>query len=249
MATAAAETLYGLPLAEFTESRDALARDLRSEGRRDEASAVAALRKPVLAAWVVNRLARDERDEMRRLIDAAASIRSGRDGAEAGFRDALDRLTAAARTLLEETGRTQGDVLQQVAGTLRAGAASDPELLAAGTLTRPLEASGFGAMAGAAPRAAQPRARSAGVRGAPPRVDRKAVEAARRALAEARDEARRLERAARSAEHEAERARAAAEAAGRRVAAAEARLAELSVTPPGRRPARSGGGVRSRRTS
>jgi hypothetical protein len=248
MATAAAETLYGLPLAEFTESRDALARDLRSEGRRDEAAAVAALRKPVLAAWVVNRLARDEPDEMRRLIDAAASIRSGRDGAEAGFRDALDRLTAAARTMLEETGRAQGDVLQQVAGTLRAGAASDPELLAAGTLTRPLEASGFGAMAGAAPRAAEPRARS-GARRAPPRVDRKAVEAARRALAEARDEARRLERAARSAEHEAERARAAAEAAGGRVAAAEARLAELSVTPPGRRPARSGGGARSRRTS
>ena len=46
-----ADRLFGLPLAEFTGERDALVRKLRDDGRRDEAAEVAALRKPVLAAW------------------------------------------------------------------------------------------------------------------------------------------------------------------------------------------------------
>ena len=51
------DRLYGLPLAEFTKERDALARRLRADNRRDDAATVAELRKPVLAAWVVNQLA------------------------------------------------------------------------------------------------------------------------------------------------------------------------------------------------
>jgi hypothetical protein len=220
MATAEAETLYGLPPGEFTAARNALARQLRSDGRRDAAAEVAALRKPAPAAWVVNRLARDEPEEIRRLIDAAAGIRSGRSDADAGFREALERLTTAARRLLEADGRVRDDVLQQVAGTLREGAAAEPELLASGTLVRPLEPSGFGAMAGAS----LPTARRAARRREPPPAGAEKLEAARSALAEARAEARRLEREAREAERAAERARAAAGAAHDRVTAAEARL-------------------------
>ena len=226
MATAEVEALYGLPLSEFTEARAALVRGLRSEGRRDEAAEVAALRKPVLAAWVVNRLARDERREMRRLVDSAAAVRAGRTGADVGFREALDRLTTAARELLVAAGRRPEDVVQQVASTLRAGAATAPELLAAGTLTRPLESTGFEAMAGATPRQARRAVEPRREQQATPKVDRRRIEAARRAVAEARDEARRLERAARDAERTAHAARAAAESARSRVAVAEARLAE-----------------------
>lgn len=220
MATAAAETLYGLPLGEFTDARNALARQLRSDGRRDEAAEVAALRKPVLAAWVVNRLARDEPEDVGRLIETAVGIRSGRPDADAGFREALERLTAAARRLLEDEGHVRDDVLQQVVGTLREGAAADPELLASGTLVRPLEPSGFGAMAGASAPATR---RPAKGRATSPAVPEK-LEAARTALADARAEARRLEREARDAERAADRARTAAGAAHERVAAAEARL-------------------------
>src|SRR4029079_16990871 len=51
------DRLYGLALEEFRKERDALARRLRADGNRDDAASVAELRKPVLAAWVVNRLA------------------------------------------------------------------------------------------------------------------------------------------------------------------------------------------------
>jgi hypothetical protein len=223
---AGAEELYALPLDEFTAKRDELARSLRKEGRRGEAAEVAALRKPVLAAWVVNRLVREERRLTRRLIDAAAGIKAGSTNADEPFREALDELLAAARALVEREGRSADEVVHQIASTLRTGAASDPELLASGTLTRPLEATGFAAMAGASP-----ARRSSGVgerekRKPSPRVDKTQVEEARRALAEARDGERSLRRAATEAERRARDARNEADAARERVVEAEARLAE-----------------------
>lgn len=219
-----AERLYGLPLEEFTSARDALARQLRADDRSQEAKEVAALRKPVLAAWVVNRLARDERDDVKTLVESAKGIRSRRAGAEEAFRDALDRLTVSARKLLLAEQRSTDATLQKVADTLRAGAASDPDLLLAGTLTQPIETTGFGAMAGASPAPQKPRARTA--KDDRPTVDRRAVERARKVLADARDEARALDRAANAAEREARKAREAAEQAHTRVAEAEARLAD-----------------------
>jgi hypothetical protein len=223
VADAEAERLYGLPLDEFTAARDARARELRRDGEREKAAVVAALRKPVLAAWLVNMLARDERGDIRELVAAAEGIKAGNDGADAAFREALERLTDAGRRLLEAEGRAADATLQQVAGTLRAAAASDPELLTSGTLTQPVESSGFGVMAGASPPRARSRTAKAQVA---KRVDRRAVERARKALAEARDEARALERTATSAEREARKARDLAEQARERVADAEARLAD-----------------------
>jgi hypothetical protein len=222
-----AERLYGLPLEEFTGARDALARELRRDGEREKAAEVAALRKPVLAAWVVNMLARDERADMRDLVGAAKAIKAGKEGADRAFRDALERLTAAGRRLLEAEGRSADATLQQVAATLRAAAASDPEQLVAGTFAQPVESSGFGAMTGAAPAS---RRSSAAKAPAARRVDRRAVERARKALTEARGEARALARAATAAEREADKAREAAEQAQRRVADAEARLADARST-------------------
>jgi hypothetical protein len=223
VADAEAERLYGLPLDEFTAARDARARELRRDGEREKAAEVAALRKPVLAAWLVNMLARDERGDIRELVAAAEGIKAGKEGADAAFRQALERLTDAGRRLLAAEGRSADATLQQVAGTLRAAAASDPELLASGTLTQPIEPSGFGARAGAS----RPRSRSRTAKAqAAKRVDRRAVERARKALAEARDEARALERTATSAEREARKARDAVEEARERVAEAESRLAD-----------------------
>jgi hypothetical protein len=227
VADAEAERLCGLPLDEFTAARDARARELRQGGEREKAAGVAALRKPVLAAWVVNMLARDERADMRELVASAKAIKAGKNGADAAFREALERLTAAGRRLLEAEGRLADATLQQVASTLRAGAASDPEQLAAGTLTQPLESSGFGAMAGAS----APKRGSRGEKApAAKRVDRRAVERARKAVAAARDEARTLERAASAAERDARKARQAADAARARVEEAEVRLAGAQGT-------------------
>ena len=52
--------LYGLPLDRFVAERDALAKQLRGDGRREEADAVKKLPKPTRAAWAVNAAVRAE---------------------------------------------------------------------------------------------------------------------------------------------------------------------------------------------
>jgi len=216
------DTLYGLPLADFTPARDELARTLRAEGRKEDASEVAALRKPVLAAWVVNRLARTRRADMRELVRAADAVRAGREGAGERLRSALDALTAAARYVLTEDQREPTDaVLRDVATTLRTGAASDPDALGAGRLVRPLEPTGFEGMAGAFVR---PPARRAASRPSQTRPDRKRVAKAEQELAAAKDTAKRLRREATAAEREARRLAGDADKAERTVAEAEKRL-------------------------
>jgi hypothetical protein len=218
------DALWGLPLEEFTAERDALAKRMRADGRRDEAAEVAALRKPSVAAWVVNRLARARRDDVHELVAAAEAIRGGRRDGDERFRETADRLTRSAREILSDAGRPASDVvLREVTTTLRAGAAEAPEELVAGRLSHALEPSGFGAMAGAAPRERPARSAPAPKR---PRPDRQRVEHARRALAEAKDEATRLRRTADETERTAKRARREADQAAKRVAEAEQRLAD-----------------------
>lgn len=222
------DRLYGLPLAEFTNERDALARRLRADGNRDAAASVSELRKPVLAAWVVNRLARERRADVEALVEAAAAIRAGRPDADERFRTTADALARAAREVLAEADRRPSDaVLRDVATTLRAASAADPDILLAGRLTEPVEATGFEAMAGATPRRpAAPTARRRSKK--KPQPDRERAQAARKALTDAREKARRLGRAADAAEREARRLRADADAADREVAEARAALAELT---------------------
>ena len=50
------DELYGLPFDEFVPARNALTRELRKAGKRDEAAEVSALRKPSVAAWAVDQL-------------------------------------------------------------------------------------------------------------------------------------------------------------------------------------------------
>ncbi len=222
------DALYGLPLDEFTKARNDLAKRLRAEKRRDDASEVAALRKPSTAAWVVNQLVRERRGEIEALLAAAKGIREGAEDGDARFREAVDRLARSARAVVAASGRSGSDqVVQDAVTTLRALAATEPEALETGQLTEGREASGFDALAGAAP----PRA-ARGERGGKrpkekpkPSVDRAALEAARQALSAARDEVRELRKAAVAAEREAERARAALERGEQRIAAAEAELA------------------------
>ena len=221
------DALYGLPLDEFTAARNELARRLRREGRREQADEVAALRKPSLSAWAVNRLARDHRADVRALLEAAEAIKEGRrDGVEQ-LREAVDVLVRAAREVLSAAGRPPSDtVLQEVATTLRAAAAAEPELLAAGRLTHARESSGFAeALAGVSTKPVSRRRDERPV--VRPSVDRAAVEKARRELAELRSTARERRREAAAADRQAQRAHDALDDAERRVDEAERRLAAL----------------------
>jgi hypothetical protein len=171
-----ADDLYGLPLDAFVAERDALAKRLRADKKRDEADAVKALRKPSVAAWGVNQAVRSQPKAARALWKAGDALIAAQDdllagkgdaaalrAATEGERDAVDALMDAARGLLTGEGRDLGEAtLERVRDTLHA-AAIDPEArddVAAGRADRERSHAGLGAFGGAV--APTPARRSSG---------------------------------------------------------------------------------------
>jgi hypothetical protein len=136
----AIDGLYGLPLDEFVGARDALAKELRAAGQRDEAAAVKALKKPSVAAWAVNQALRTQAKAARELWQAGDALAAAQEailggkGSGADLRAATDReraavepLVDAARGLLTASGSDLSDTtIERVRQTLHAGAI-DPE--------------------------------------------------------------------------------------------------------------------------
>jgi hypothetical protein len=133
------DDLYGLPLERFIAERTVLARDLRRSGRREEAEAVALLRKPSLAAWAVNQLVRTQHKAIEALFDAGdaaqraqAELLSGRGGSDA-LREALADERGAVSDLVEVAGglltaeghELSSATLDRVAESLHAAALED----------------------------------------------------------------------------------------------------------------------------
>jgi hypothetical protein len=191
----AADELYALPPDEFTRARDERAKALRKEGDRDEADAVKALRKPTLAAWALNQLARRQPKEVERLLAAGEKLRSAQEellaggerrafqSAAAKERDQVAALSAEAANLAADAGeRASPGLEEKVAATLHAAALDEEtgEQLRAGRLVREREAiGGFGGMTAAAP--ARGRGSSATTSEAPKGTEPKRRQAAGRA--------------------------------------------------------------------
>jgi hypothetical protein len=110
------DRLYGATPEEFTQARRALEKQLREAGDRDAAERVKSLRKPTVAAWAVNQLARKEKRRLRtlftagdRLRRAQASVLKGgspatlRKATEAE-REAVRELTDSSTAILREAG-------------------------------------------------------------------------------------------------------------------------------------------------
>ncbi|MBD0349286.1 MAG: hypothetical protein ICV59_09045 [Thermoleophilia bacterium] len=242
------DRLYGLPLDEFVSARNEAARRLKKSGHADEASRVQALRKPTVAVWLVNQLARQEKGGVRQLLGAAKSMREAH-GKQSGAlqaaviqeREAVAELVAAARDLAarNETQVSEA-VLERVATTLHAAAALDEArpLLERGLLTEEMETVGFGALSGVAlsppperPATPPPKAER-GEAAAPAKADstRRAAEVAeRRRLAEQRKRVRELRERERQLRQEVRAAERAVRDARRAAEAAERDLAELSA--------------------
>jgi hypothetical protein len=212
------DRLFGLPLGEFVAARDALARQARSDGDRGLAERIKGLRKPTVAAYVVNRLARERELDVQRLLKAGEELsRTQREASAESFGEArreeqraLDRLAAAAREIAERDGLGAG-VVERVTQSLRAGSVTDEgrELLWRGRLTEDLQPAGFEALLGAAP-TRPPRgrrqARAADTKAKEQDERRRRVAEAEAAVKQLRTEARQLEKAAVEAERQADRA-------------------------------------------
>jgi hypothetical protein len=126
----------------FVAGRNALAKDLRAAGQRDDAERVRKLRRPSAAAWLINRAALTAPKQLEEFAEASEGLEQaqaraleGEDDGAAGWRAAADRERAAAAAVLETAKRAAADVghqagqraLELVDETLRA-AAADAEL-------------------------------------------------------------------------------------------------------------------------
>ncbi len=165
------DELYGLPFDEFVPARNALARELRKAGKRDEAAEVSALRKPSVAAWAVDQLVRTQRQVVSELFDAGDALRAAQDDVLAGRGDgqslraavdrertAVDALAGAARGLLSSDGHELSPtIVERVSDTLHAAALDDEarEQVREGRLERELRHVGLGVL-GAPPAGARP---------------------------------------------------------------------------------------------
>ena len=147
-----ADDLYGVPPAEFIAQRTARAKDLADD--KPLAARVKELRKPAPAAWVVNLLARERRNELEHLLALGVGLRAAQEALDRGE---ITRLAKERRTLVTALAREGAQLaldaghrvppaaVDAVASTLDAGLA-DPEAADAirtGRLLRPLETIGF----------------------------------------------------------------------------------------------------------
>ena len=176
----------------FVAGRDQLVKDLRAAGDREEADRVKKLRRPTVAAWLLNRAALTSPAELeefseasRQLEDAQGRALEGKDEGATAWRDAAARereATGAVVEVAESAARDAGHpvnerALELVAETLRA-ATGDAELrerVLGGRVERERSAATLGTLAV----------------GPPPK--REAGAAKRRDVAQARRELERLE--------------------------------------------------------
>lgn len=157
------QSLYALPLGEFTGARNALAARLRKAGDAAGSDEVKSLSKPTPSAWAVNVLLRREPEKMEALLEAGEQARTAQRKAVTGGgaetlreslqaeRDLRDELRRRAAALLEEDGRKASQaMLDRVAANLDAIALSPDAAEAAerGWIHQDLDPPGFEVFAG-----------------------------------------------------------------------------------------------------
>jgi hypothetical protein len=151
---AIADELYGVAPDEFTEARNARAKQARDDKDRALATRISALRRPTMAAWVTNALVRSHRDEVELLLDLGRELRDVMADIEGDELRELTRqryqlvsaLVQQARSLAQSRGkRVTEEVAQAVRTTLEATLSDEDsaDAVARGRLTEGLEVSGF----------------------------------------------------------------------------------------------------------
>jgi hypothetical protein len=107
------DSLFQLPLGEFTAARNALAAKLKKAGRAEESSRVKTLGKPSIAAWTVNQLFWRHRKTYDRLMQSGAQFRDAQAAQLSGKSADLRRPLEARREALAELSRLAADVLKE----------------------------------------------------------------------------------------------------------------------------------------
>jgi hypothetical protein len=216
--------LFALPLDEFTASRNRKAKELKAAGQTDLATQVAALRKPSLPLWAVNRVAGADGvlNLVRDAAEAAAKAQRGTSSADVRstaqqFDRVLHEADQRAAAALQDAGHAASDdAIRRAREMIRAAALQGGdtwERLADGALAAEPEQADSLTMFAAA-------ARHAAADAPPDQVDARFE--ARALQRKARDDARLAERAL----ERAQRMRAEATALAERAAEADTRAHE-----------------------
>ncbi|GIE79477.1 hypothetical protein Aph02nite_54270 [Actinoplanes philippinensis] len=148
--------LYEAPPDGFVAARAAAIEDARRGGDRDAAKRLAALKKPTVAAWVVNLVALRRPELIEELVELSTALRAAQRELRGDQlrelstqrRQFVSSLVAAARRLaVEESGTAAGKLpLGDVEATFTA-ALADPEIavqVRSGRLIRAVSYAGFG---------------------------------------------------------------------------------------------------------
>ena len=106
------EDLADVPPEDFVAARDAIAKQLRSDGRPDEAAEVKKLRKPTVTRWVADQVRRHHAEVVEALRAALSNVAAAQETAiTRGDRGALAEATAQRRDAMRALGRAVDDVL------------------------------------------------------------------------------------------------------------------------------------------
>ena len=218
-----AEALLAVSPGDFVEERKRIARSLRDAERKDDADAVAALRKPPPVVLAANRAARDRPQAARAAAKAAERVAKTQLGSDPdGYRaalaeldESLDLLAQVALAQLSLGGKRPTDSVTRRLRDLLRNAVADESARAAlsrGVLRDEPGTAGFGAFAGVAPPRTRRSTKTAAADTHRKREEEKQQER-ERALRDELDAAEHVLAAARDSERNATRAREAAERA------------------------------------
>jgi hypothetical protein len=106
------EDLADVPPEDFVAARDAVAKQLRSDGRADEAAEVKKLRKPTVTRWVADQVLRHHASDVEALRRALRRVAAAQESAiTRGDRGALSEATAERREAVTALGHAVDDVL------------------------------------------------------------------------------------------------------------------------------------------
>jgi len=112
------DSLFKLPLEEFTAARNTLAASLKSSGSADEAAEVKALAKPPLSAWAVNQLYWHHRKPFEQLMAAGDRLRKAQ-AAELTRQGEGGRGKGELRALIDQRSDALADLAKRAAALLR----------------------------------------------------------------------------------------------------------------------------------
>lgn len=105
--------VYAGPLDAFVERRAAAAKELRAAGRRDDANAIKALRKPSRMAWALDAAALDASASLDGLVAAIAATLEAQSGS-GDVREAFGALRLAVRAFAADAARIAADAGQRI---------------------------------------------------------------------------------------------------------------------------------------